>query len=166
MTEQMAQLTGQIQDDEKQMAAVSAEKYPDPLRSVFGVGPVTALTFVLTLSDAQQFAKSRDVGCYLGLRPQRSQPGEHDPRLGITKAGNRYRRWLLVECAPRLRRVEAPDSAIKRWGQKLCERGGKNAPKRAMVAVARKLAVLWHKRWVTQQRWEPLYGVPPATATA
>jgi len=83
MTGQMAQLTGQIQDDEKQMAAVSAEKYPDPdpLRSVFGVGPVTALTFVLTLSDAQRFAKSRDVGCYLGLRPQRSQSGEHDPQL-------------------------------------------------------------------------------------
>jgi transposase len=161
LVEQIAQLTRQIQDYEKQIGIVTEQKYPDaaPLRSVFGVGPVTALTFVLTLADPQRFTKSRDVGCYLGLRPQRSQSGEQDPQLGITKAGNTYLRWLLVECAHRLLRVDAPDSAIKRWGQKLCERGGKNAQKRAIVAVARKLAVLLHKLWVTQQRWEPLYGV-------
>ena len=161
VVEQIVQLTEQIQDYEKQIGAVTAEKYPDaaPRRSVFGVGPVTALTFVLTLADPQRFAHSRDVGCYLGLRPQRSQSGEQDPQLGITKAGNPYLRWLLVECAHRLLRVDAPDSALKRWGLKLCERGGKNAQKRAIVAVARQLAVLLHKRWVTQQRWEPLYGV-------
>jgi transposase len=168
VVEQIAQLTGQIQNYEKQIGAVAAEKYPDaaPLRSVFGVGPVTALTFVLTLADPQRFARSRDVGCYLGLRPERSQSGEHDPQLGITKAGNTYLRWLLVECAHRLLRIDAPDSAIKRWGQKLCERGGKNAQKRAIVAVARKLAVLLHRLWVTQQKWEPLYGVRPVTATS
>ena len=161
LVEQIVQLTEQIQDYEKQIGAVMAEKYPDaaPLRRVFGVGPVTALTFVLTLADPQRFAHSRDVGCYLGLRPQRSQSGEQDPQLGITKAGNPYLRWLLVECAHRLLRVDAPDSALKRWGLKRCERGGKNAQKRALVAVARKLAVLLHKLWVTQQRWEPLYGV-------
>jgi transposase len=163
LVEQIAQLTEQIQDYEKQISIVMAEKYPDavPLRSVFGVGPVTALTFVLTLADPQRFTRSRDVGCYLGLRPQRSQSGEHDPQLGITKAGNTYLRWLLVECAHRLLRIDAPDSAIKRWGQKLCERGGKNAQKRAIVAVARKLAVLLHRLWVPQQKWEPLYGVRP-----
>jgi len=168
MAEQIAQLTAQIQDYEKQIGTVMAEKYPDaaPLRSVFGVGPVTALTFVLTLADPQRFAQSRDVGCYLGLRPGRSQSGESDPQLGITKAGNTYLRWLLVECAQRLLRIDAPDSAIKRWGQKLCERGGKNAKKRAIVAVARKLAVLLHKLWVTQQRWEPLYGVHSVMAIA
>jgi transposase len=166
LVEQMAQLTRQIQDYEKQIDIVTEQKYPDaaPLRSVFGVGPVTALTFVLTLADPQRFTKSREVGCYLGLRPQRSQSGEYDPQLGITKAGNPYLRWLLVECAHRLLRVDAPDSAIKRWGQKLGERGGKNAPKRALVAVARKLAVLLHKLWVTQQRWEPLYGVRPVAS--
>jgi len=166
MVEQVAQLTQQIQDYEKQISTVVEQKYPDaaPLRSVFGVGPVTALTFVLTLADPQRFTRSRDVGCYLGLRPERSQSGEHDPQLGITKAGNTYLRWLLVECAHRLLRVDAPDSAIKRWGQKLCERGGKNAQKRAIVAVARKLAVLLHKLWITQQCWEPLYGVRPMTA--
>jgi transposase len=168
MVEQVAQLTQQIQDYEKQISTIVEQKYPDaaPLRSVFGVGPVTALTFVLTLADPQRFARSRDVGCYLGLRPERSQSGEHDPQLGITKAGNPYLRWLLVECAHRLLRVDAPDSAIKRWGQKLCERGGKNAQKRAIVAVARKLAVLLHKLWSTQQRWEPLYGVRPVTASS
>jgi transposase len=168
VVEQIAQLTEQIQDYEKQISVVAAEKYPDlaPLRSVFGVGPVTALTFVLTLADPQRFTKSRDVGCYLGLRPQRHQSGERDPQLGITKAGNPYLRWLLVECAHRLLRIDAPDSAIKRWGQKLCERGGKNAQKRAIVAVARKLAVLLHRLWVTQQKWEPLYGVRSVTATS
>jgi transposase len=168
VVEQIAQLTEQIQNYEKPIGAVAAEKYPDAARrrSVFGVGPVTALTFVLTLADPQRFARSRDVGCYLGLRPERSQSGEHDPQLGITKAGNPYLRWLLVECAHRLLRIDAPDSAIKRWGQKLCERGGKNAPKRAIVAVARQLAVLLHRLWVTQQRWEPLYGVRPVTATS
>jgi transposase len=168
LVEQIGQLTQQIQDYEVQIRAVAEKKYPDiaPLRSVFGVGPVTALTFVLTLADPQRFAKSRDVGCYLGLRPERSQSGEHDPQLGITKAGNRYLRWLLVEGAHRLLRVDAPDSVLKRWGQKLCERGGKNAQKRAIVAVARKLAVLLHKLWVTQQQWEPLYGVRPVTTTS
>jgi transposase len=168
LVEQIAQLTERIQDYEKQIGIVMAEQYPDaaPLRSVFGVGPVTALTFVLTLADPQRFTRSRDVGCYLGLRPQRSQSGEHDPQLGITKAGNTYLRWLLVECAHRLLRIDAPDSAIKRWGQKLCERGGKNAQKRAIVAVARKLAVLLHRLWVTQQKWEPLYGVRSVTATS
>jgi transposase len=157
VVEQMAQLPQQIQDYEGQIRAVAEKKYPDiaPLRSLFGVGPVTALTFVLTLADPQRFAKSREVGCDLGLRPERSQSGEHDPQGGITKAGNRYRRWLLVECAPRLLRVDAPDSALKRWGQKLCERGGKKGPKRALVAVARQLAGLLHKRWVTQQQGEP-----------
>jgi transposase len=148
LVEQMAQLTERIQDYEKQIGIVMAEQYPDaaPLRSVFGVGPVTALTFVLTLADPQRFTRSRDVG--------------------ITKAGNTYLRWLLVECAHRLLRIDAPDSAIKRWGQKLCERGGKNAQKRAIVAVARKLAVLLHRLWVTQQKWEPLYGVRSVTATS
>jgi transposase len=166
LVEQIAQLTQQIQNYEKQIDAVAEKKYPDtaPLRGVFGVGPVTALTFVLTLADPQRFARSRDVGCYLGLRPQRSQSGEPDPQWGITKAGNRYLRWLLrVEGAHRLLRVDAPDSVLKRWGQTLCERGGKNAQRRAIVAVARQLAILLHKLWATQQRWEPLYGARPAT---
>ena len=119
LVEPVAQLTRQIQDYEKQMSILAEQKYPDaaPLRSVFGVGPVTALTFVLTLGDPQRLTRSRDVGCYLGLRPRRSQSGEQDPQWGITKAGNPYLRWLLVECAHRLLRVDAPDSALKRWGQ-------------------------------------------------
>jgi transposase len=168
LVEQIAQLTRQIQDYDLQIRTVAENKYPDtaPLRSVFGVGPVTALTFVLTLADPQRFASSRDVGCYLGLQPQRHQSGEQDPQLGITKTGNCYLRWLLVECAHRLLRVDAPDSALKRWGQKLCRRGGKNAQKRAIIAVSRKLAVLLHKLWITQQRWEPLYGVCPDTTAS
>src|ERR1051325_10369927 len=112
---------------------------PLPCGVCSGWAPSRRSRIVLPLSDPRRFARSRDVGCYLGLRPERSQSGEHDPQLGITKAGNTYLRWLLVESAHRLLRVDAPDSAIKRWGQKLCERGGKNAQKRAIVAVAQLL---------------------------
>jgi transposase len=140
-------------------------QYPEVtlLRKVPGVGPVTALTFVLTIGDAKRFARSRDVGCYLGLRPRQQQSGERDPQLGITKAGNRYLRTLLVECAQHVLGVFGADTALRRWGLSLAERGGKNAKKRAIVAVARKLAVLLHRLWVTQEPYEPFYGVPAAT---
>jgi transposase len=84
-----------------------------------GVGPVTAFTFVLTIGDAKQFARSRDVGCYLELRPRQQQSGERDPQLGITKAGNRYLRTLLVECAQHVLGVFGADTALRRWGPSL-----------------------------------------------
>jgi transposase len=115
-----------------------------------------ALTFVLTVDDAERFQKSRDVGCYVGLRPKRSESGESQPQLGISKEGDVYLRKLLVQGAHCILNRRGPDTDLKRWGLKLAERGGKNAKKRAIVAVARKLAVLLHRLWVTGEVYEPL----------
>ena len=119
----------------------------------------TALTFVLTLGDKQRFQRSRDVGCYLGLRPRRSQSGDSDPQLGITKAGNGYLRQLLVECANHVIGPHGKDSTLRRWGLSLGARGGSHARRRAVVAVARKLAVLLHRIWITQEVYMPFYEV-------
>jgi transposase len=115
------------------------------------------LTFVLTLGDEARFRCSRDVGCYLGLRPKRSQSGERDPQLGITKAGNVYLRSLLIECANHILRPHGRDSALRQWGLSLATRGGKQAKNKAVVAVARKLAVLLHHLGTTQQPYVPFY---------
>ena len=165
LLEQIASLTQQIRSADRGVEHLAETQYPEVtlLRKVPGVGPVTALTFVLTIGDAKRFARSRDVGCYLGLRPRQQQSDERDPQLGITKAGNRYLRTLLVECAQHVLGVFGADTALRRWGLSLAERGGKNAKKRAIVAVARKLAVLLHRLWVTQEPYEPFYGVPAAT---
>lgn len=121
-----------------------------------GVGPLIALTFVLTLEDADRFAKSRDVGAYIGLRPRREQCGKRDPELRITKEGDPYLRQLLVPGAHYILEPFGPDTDLRGWEQKLAGRGGKHAKKRARVAVARKLAVLLHKLWATGEVYEPL----------
>jgi len=120
-----------------------------------GVGPVTALTFVLSIEDPHRFAKSRDVGPYLGLTPRRDQSGDVDKQLRITKAGNTYLRKLLVGCAQYILGPFAPDSALRTWGLARAARGGKNAKKRAVVAVARRLAVLLHRLWVNGAVYTP-----------
>ena len=124
-----------------------------------GVGQLTALTYVLTLGSKERFQRSRDVGCYLGLRPRRSQSGDHDPQLGITKAGNIYLRSLLVERANHVLGPRGRDSTLRQWGLHLASRGGKQSRNRAIVAVARKLAVLLHRIWVTQEPCIPFYAV-------
>ena len=96
------------------------------------------------------------VGAHLGLRPRKSQSGEDDPQLRITKAGNPFLRRLLVQCANYILGPFAKDSDLRRWGMELMKRGGKNAKKRARVAVARKLGVLMHRLWVTGEVYEPV----------
>jgi len=129
----------------------------EALAAVPGVGPLTALTFVLTLGRAERFARSRDVGSYLGLRPKQRQSGAVNPQLGISKAGNSYLRKLLVQCAQHVLGHWGRDSALRQWGLRLAERGGSNAKKRAIVAVARKLAVLLHRLWCTGETYQPFY---------
>jgi transposase len=90
----------------------------------------------------ERFGRSRDVGCYLGLRPRRSQSGDHDPHLGITHGGNAYLRSLLIECSNHILRPHGRESALRQWALHLATRGGKQAKSKAVVAVARKLAVL------------------------
>jgi transposase len=113
---------------------------------------------VVTLGSKQRFQRSRDVGCYLGLRPRRSQSGDRNPQLGITKAGNVYLRSLLIECANHILRPHGKDSALREWGLLLASRGGKQAKHKSVVAVARKLAVLLHRIWTTQEPYIPFYA--------
>ncbi len=166
LLDQIASLTAQIRLFDQKIVKMAKTQYAETavMREVHGVGSLTALTFVLTLGDAHRFAKSRDVGRYLGLRPRRAQSGDRDPQLRITKAGDCYLRKTLVQCAQFMLGPFGKDSALRRWSLHLAERGGKNAKKRALVAVARKPAVLLHRLWVTQKHYEPFYGSTPAAA--
>jgi transposase len=139
------------------------EHYPEThhLRQVSGVGPITALAYVLTLDDPDRFRKSREVAPALGLVPKRDQSGDRDPQLRITKTGDSYLRRLLVGSAQYILGPFGPDCDLRRWGLKLAQRGGKNAKKRAVVAVARKLAVLLHRLWVTGEVYDPFYHSHP-----
>jgi transposase len=158
LLKEVESLTGRIQECDEKIEQIARDRYPETklLRQVKGVGPLIALTFVLTVEDKERFAKSRDVGCYVGLRPKRSESGERQPELRITKEGDVYLRKLLVQGAHCILSRRGPDTDLKRWGTKLGERGGKNAKKRALVAVARKLAILLHHLWRTGEVYEPL----------
>jgi transposase len=158
LLQQIESLTEKIQELNTTIEQIARTQYPETelLRQVSGVGPLIALTFVLTVEDRDRFQKSRDVGCYVGLRPKQSESGESQPQLGITKEGDRYLRKMLVQGAHGVLSRRGPDTDLKRWGLKLAERGGKNAKKRAIVAVARKLAVLLHRLWATAEVYEPL----------
>jgi transposase len=157
LVHQIGTMTEQIKTYDAKIRHLADQHYPETrgLRTVPGVGALTALTFVLTLGDKARFVKSRDVGCYVGMRPRQSQSGEHDPQLGITKAGNGYLRTLLVQSAHYMLGPFGPDSAVRRWGLRLAAHGGQNAKKRALVAVARKLAVLLHTLWVRGATYTP-----------
>src|SRR5687768_11795880 len=158
--EQIGSLTQRIRDYEKQLEKVSEEHYPETglLRQVEGVGPLTALTFVLTLEDPYSFEKSRSVGAYLGLVPASDRSGERDPQKRISKEGDEMLRKLLVGSAHYVLGPFGSDSDLRRHGEKIASRGGKNAKKRAAVAVARKLSVLLHRLWVTGEVYDPLYN--------
>jgi transposase len=151
-------LNAGIAEYDRRIEQIAKEVHPEValLRQVKGVGPLISLTFVLTLDDPQRFRRSRDVGCFLGLRPGRRNSGRSEPQLHISKEGDRYLRTLLVQGAHYILGPFGEDSDLRRWGLKLAERGGKNAKKRAVVAVARKLAVLLHKLWVSGEVYEPL----------
>jgi transposase len=158
LLEQTESLTAQIQECDGALEQIAREQYPETklLQQVSGVGTLIALTFVLTLEDRERFQKSRDVGCYVGLRPQRSESGQSQPELRITKEGDLYLRKMLVQGAHSILGWRGPDTDLRRWGLKLAARGGKNAKKRAIVAVARKLGILLHRLWVTSEVYQPL----------
>jgi transposase len=168
LLEQVESLTEKIKQADGKLEQIARTEYPETalLRQVKGVGILIALTFVLTLDDRQRFQKSRDVGCYVGLRPRQKDSGESQPQLGITKEGDRYLRTLLVQGAHHILGWQGPDTDLRRWGLKLASRGGKNGKKRAIVAVARKLGVLLHRLWVTGEVYEPLRNNPPLAQPA
>jgi transposase len=151
-------LSKRIQEYDERMEKIAKEMYPQVslLQQVKGVGTQIALTYVLTIEDPYRFPKSREVGCFLGLKPGRRNSGESEPQKKISKEGDRYLRTMLVQGAHYILGPFGEDSDLRRWGLKLAERGGKNAKKRAVVAVARKLAVLLHRLWVSGEVYEPL----------
>ena len=167
---QVEQLTVQIKKCDRELEQIARTEYPETklLEQVWGVGTLIALTFVLTIEEPNRFRRSRDVGCYLGLRPRSSQSGEREPELPITKEGDGYLRVLLVQAAHRILSRPGPDTDLKRWGWKLAPGGSKSkkAKKRAIVAVARKLAVLLHRLWVTGEVYEPLRNSGAVAAAA
>jgi len=157
--EQIGSLTRYIREYDRQLETISKETYPETelLRQVEGVGPLTALTFVLTVEDPYRFERSRSVGAYLGLVPASDRSGDRDPReKRISKEGDEMLRKLLVSGAHYVLGPFGSDSDLRRHGQKIASRGGKNAKKRAVVAVVRKLAVLLHSLWMNGEVYEPL----------
>ena len=158
--EQIGSLTERIRQYDRKLQEISEEHYPETklLRQVEGIGPLTALTFVLTLEDPSRFEKSRSVGAYLGLVPATDRSGDRDPQKRISREGDAMMRKLLVGNAHYILGPFGSDSDLRRHGQKIASRGGKNAKKRAAVAVARKLSVLLHRLWVSGEVYEPLYN--------
>jgi transposase len=158
IVEIVGSLTEKIKDYDRRTEGLATERYTETrlLRQVPGVGSLTALTFVLTLEDPQRFAQSRSVGAYLGLAPGTEQSGEQDPQKRISGEGDEMLRRLLVSSAHYILGPFAPDSDLRRHAEKLAERGGKKARKRAVVAVARKLSVLLPRLWVSGEVYEAL----------
>jgi len=158
LVDTIADVTRRIREYELAIERVAREHYPETalLRQVAGVGPLTAMCFVMVIDDPARFTSSRSLGAYLGLRPRRRQSGGSDPGLRISKAGDRMMRRLLVGSAHYILGPFGPDCDLRRWGLSLASKGDSRARKRALVAVARKLAVLLHRLWVTGEVYEPL----------
>jgi transposase len=163
-------VSDQIRRLNRKVLELGKKKYAETglLRQVAGVGPVLSLAYVLTLERPDRFSKSRMVGPYLGLVPGRRQSGDKDPQLRITKEGDDFLRRLLVQGAQYILGPFAPDCDLRRFGLALEARGGKHAKKRAVVAVARKLAVLLHRLWRSAEVYEPSrhLAATPAVAVA
>lgn len=164
LVEQIALLNAQIGGMDKQIEKLAA-KYPEIglLRTAPGVGPIVAAAYVLTL-DRPDAASNRSAGAFLGLRPGQSQSGDSDPQRRISKTGNSCLRSLLVQSAQYILGRFGPDSELRRWGLKLGASGGKRGKKRAIVAVARKLAVILHSMWRSGRRFQPFPQLRAAAA--
>jgi transposase len=149
-----------IREYNERIEQLAQQSYPQTalLKQVKGVGTLIALTYMLTLEDPHRFQKSRDASCYLGLQPGRRNSGQSEPQMHISKEGDPYLRTLLVQGAQHILGPFGIDCDLRRWGLKLAERGGRNGKKRAIVATARKLAVLLHHLWVSGEAYEPLHN--------
>lgn len=158
---------GQLKEITRQARKMVKERYPEVerLMTVNSVGLRTALTLHLTIEDPRRILGTRNVGAYLGLTPRKKDSGQSLPQLGITKAGDTHLRRLLVLCAHHLLGHFGKDCRLRRWGLKLCERGGVNAKKRAIVAVARKLAIHLLAIWKSGETYDPWRGVPKTLST-
>ena len=163
--EVIGRVNQQIKNYDEQIKGQCKEDYPETnrLRQITGVGPVTALAYVLTLEDPARFKKSRQVGPFLGLTRKIDQSGQSDKALPISKAGDEYLRRLLVGAAHYILGPFGPPCRLREHGERIASAGGKSAKKRAVVAVARKLAVLLHHLWKTGDVYDPMYPAGGAT---
>ena len=168
LLQEVESLNERVGEYDQRIEQIAKEVYPEValLKQVKGVGTQIALTYLLTIDDPHRFPKSREVGCFLGLRPGRRNSGQSEPQKNISKEGDRYLRTLLVQGAHYILGPFGEDCDLRRWGLKLAERGGKNAKKRAIVAVARKLAILLHRLWVSGEVYEPLRNSNRAMSAA
>jgi transposase len=168
LLQEIESLSERIREYNERIESIAQENYPETalLKQVKGVGTLVALTYMLTLEDPHRFQKSRDAGCYAGLQPGRRNSGQSEPQMRISKEGDPYLRALLVQSAHHILGPFGADSDLRRWGLKLAERGGKNGKKRAIVATARKLAVLLHRLWVNGEVYEPFYTSSRRTLVA
>jgi transposase len=156
---QITELTIQIKAYDREIT-VMIKRYPEVerVRQITGVGELTALAYVLTVEDPHRIVRSRSAGAYFGLVPGSDDSGEkHEPKR-ITKEGDRFCRKLLVSAAQYIVGPFGPDSDLRRHGLAVAARGGKSAKKRAVVAVARKLAVLMHHLWLRDEKYVPLFN--------
>lgn len=162
--DELESLNGHIRHYDREIERLGRHEFPQTrvLRQVRGVGPLVALGYVATLDDPRRFPDSRQVGAYLGLTPRAYQSGQRDPNLRISKHGDRELRTLLVNAATHIMRRSSPDSDLKRHGKRIASRGNPRDRARARVAVARKLAVLLHRLWVTAEIYEPLRAASTA----
>jgi len=160
----LAQVTEQIKGLERDLVQRSKKDYPatQRLQQIAGVGPLTALCFVLKIGDPQRFGRGRDVGAYLGLCPRRDQSGGTDKQLRISKCGDGLLRRLLVSAAHYILGPFGPACALREHGQRLTGAGSAREKKRAVVAVARKLAVLLLSLWKHGTDYEPRVTARPA----
>jgi len=161
LLETIASLSTRIRHYDRELEELAQEHYQETklLRQVQGVGTLTALSFVLTLEDPGRFEESRQVGAYLGLVPGKDQSGERDPQRRISREGDEMLRRLLVGSAHYILGPFAQDSDLRRHGLKIAgSTAAKDARKRAVVAVARKLSVLLHRLWISGEVYEPLYN--------
>lgn len=152
-------LTDKIRAFDRAIERICQDKFPETeiLRQVPGIGPVTALGFVLLIGNPHLFSNNRKVGKYLGLVPKLDESGDSSPQLKITKAGNKYVRTLLINCAHYVLGRYGPESDLRSYGLRIAARGGKNAKKRATTAVARKLSVLLMALWKTGEEYQPFH---------
>jgi transposase len=156
LLEVIADLTKRIRGMDDQVERM-AEEHPEAVRlqQPAGVGVLTAVAYVRAVEDPKRFKHSRDVGAFFGLVPKLDDSSDSSPQLRITKAGDPLVRRLLVSAARYILGPFGPDCDLRRYGQAIAARGGKNANKRAAVAVARKLAVTLHRLWVTGKDYDP-----------
>jgi transposase len=164
---QISDLTAQIKTFDREITRM-IKRYPEVerVRQITGVGELTALAFILTVEDPKRILRSRSAGAYFGLVPGSDDSGEKHQPTRITKEGDRFCRKLLVQAAQYIVGPFGPDSDLRRHGLALAGRGGKSAKRRAVVAVARKLAVLMHHLWISDEKYIPLFNSSPEAIAA